>query len=370
MPALDGIRGIAILLVLVAHFVGAYEPISPRGQTVFNVLRSGWCGVDLFFVLSGFLITGILFDTKAAPNFFRAFYMRRFLRIFPLYYALLLLWFGVLGTFAARFGWDPHAIGRDRQGWYWLYLSNWMLPAGEPVGAIAHLWSLAVEEQFYLAWPLLVWLVPRRHTAKMCLVLVVVVFGLRLSLSLAGVSSDAIYEWTITRLDSLAMGGLLAVCLRDRRLYGAVTRSWKPLLATSALTLAGIGAYYGRLHFHDRALVWIGYSALALFSAGLIAVAVLADENARSVRLLTWLPLRGFGRYSYGIYVIHFPLFCIVQQRLMQSKWKPPMQTPLGYALFMIVGIAVTYALAALSWHLFEKRILAWKRHFVARGPA
>ncbi len=153
MPALDGIRGIAVSLVLLCHFVGAYEPTTTVGGIVYAVLRSGWCGVDLFFVLSGFLITGILVETKTAPNFFRSFYMRRFLRIFPLYYALLFVWFGVLGSLAARFGWDAYAIGRDRQLWYWAYLGNWLRPSRELVGAIAHLWTLAIEEQFGIDRP-------------------------------------------------------------------------------------------------------------------------------------------------------------------------------------------------------------------------
>jgi peptidoglycan/LPS O-acetylase OafA/YrhL len=296
--------------------------------------------------------------------------MRRFLRIFPLYYALLLVWFGVLASAAARMGWDAHAIGRDRQLWYWSYLSNWMLPGHEPVGAIAHLWSLAVEEQFYLVWPLLVWLLPTRALMVVSAIVVIATPAFRGVLLLRGVPSDAIYEWTVTRMDALALGGVVALALRSPTLHAIVVRCCRPLMMAAGAILVGVLWRYGRVHFHDGWVGVLGFSILALLCATLVSASVL-DAEAPIARAFTWSPLRTLGRYSYCIYVIHFPFFCIAQQRLMQSRWKTGLQTPLGYVAFMVVGMTTVYGLARLSWSLFEAPLLQLKRYFIAeRGEA
>src|SRR5579862_7894518 len=141
-PALDGLRGVAILSVMVEH-------LAPR-----LLAGGGWVGVDLFFVLSGFLITGVLLDGKDDPHRGRTFYVRRALRIFPLYYATLaLITFGPLAKALAL------GLSAQTLGWYWIYGTNWQIALGMAHigGPIAYFWSLAVEEQFYLIWPLIIW---------------------------------------------------------------------------------------------------------------------------------------------------------------------------------------------------------------------
>ena len=163
LPGLDGIRGLAILMVMFSHFIVVgknLDPLSPFGR----FLHSGYLGVDLFFVLSGFLITGILIDSKITPNYFRVFYMRRALRIFPLYYLLLAVsWLTVVFITPQD---KPLLTGVDSMAWFWLYASNiGMAVKGDWLNSptwvgLGHFWSLAVEEQFYLVWPLLVYLMP------------------------------------------------------------------------------------------------------------------------------------------------------------------------------------------------------------------
>ena len=150
IPALDGLRGIAILLVLIHHLT-IYRPEGGLDSWIAAVPLFGWCGVNLFFVLSGFLITGILLDTRDSPVFYRSFFARRVLRIFPLYYGVLFLGF-VLAPLLLPM---PDAYGRH-QLWLWTYLANFAMPFGKGEPAFSHFWSLCVEEQFYLVWPFLV----------------------------------------------------------------------------------------------------------------------------------------------------------------------------------------------------------------------
>ena len=166
IPVLDGLRGLAVVLVLLFHLdrlSGAAWP----DRVLARLFGAGWVGVDLFFVLSGFLITGILVDTAAQRNFFRNFYARRALRIFPLYYALLVVGFAVYPTFAPAIHADRDwRLFLDGQWWFWSYLANIRLAAvgGAPMN-FGHLWSVAIEEQFYLVWPLLLllaWRLGRR----------------------------------------------------------------------------------------------------------------------------------------------------------------------------------------------------------------
>src|SRR5687767_2907742 len=168
IPALDGLRGIAIILVMLHHFT-YYRPNSGIDAQIASVLFFGWAGVDLFFVLSGFLITGILLDTRDSKRYFSTFYARRTLRIFPLYYLVLLLAFVVLPKFPAL---HPVLLGQvgpvdlPPQWPYWLYLTNFSIADGGWVhGWVDVAWSLAIEEQFYLVWPLMIWLCPPRLVA-------------------------------------------------------------------------------------------------------------------------------------------------------------------------------------------------------------
>ncbi|HEX6051682.1 MAG TPA: acyltransferase, partial [Gemmatimonadaceae bacterium] len=171
VPALDGVRGLAVALVLVCHVAWDFSSPSYMERGLIEVARAGWIGVDLFFVLSGFLITGILLDTRGGPKYFRHFYVRRTLRIFPLYYAILVGVFVITPLVAATRDrrWFTDIV--DQQGWFWTYTSNVFLAVTgrwEQTGILGHFWSLAVEEQFYLIWPAVVLLLSPRQLRTAC----------------------------------------------------------------------------------------------------------------------------------------------------------------------------------------------------------
>src|SRR4051812_42732359 len=215
IPALDGLRGLAIILVLLFHFTPEGIGATSAEKVLRSVASLGWCGVDLFFVLSGFLITGILYDAKGSPHFFRDFYMRRVLRIFPLYYGVLFLVFIVVPLL------HPLTRASDQQfihnqHWLWLYMANipqaltnaWPLKTGWV--NLNHFWSLAIEEHFYLIWPALVFLLQRRTLMRICTACIITALILR-CLTYFLWNDTAAYVLTPCRMDELAMGALVAL---------------------------------------------------------------------------------------------------------------------------------------------------------------
>ena len=173
IPALDGLRGIAIILVMLHHFTN-YRPTSGIDGLIGSVVFFLWTGVDLFFVLSGFLITGILLDSRGSERYFTTFYARRTLRIFPLYYLVLFVAFVVLPQFPAVNAVLTGQVDLPPQWPYWLYLENFSIAArGWVHGWVDVGWSLAIEEQFYLVWPLVIWLCPPRLLALLCAAIIV-----------------------------------------------------------------------------------------------------------------------------------------------------------------------------------------------------
>jgi peptidoglycan/LPS O-acetylase OafA/YrhL len=369
IPALDGLRGIAVLTVMWLHFVF----LVPRtgGERVFwNLSETGWIGVDLFFVLSGFLITGILYDAKGGPHYFRNFYIRRSLRIFPLYYAFLILIFAVLPLLRSSGAED---VGK--QMWMWTYLSNVLFARAGWEGMPAHtthLWSLAIEEQFYLLWPLLVWLASRRRLIQLCVASIAVAIVTRLVLHFVVGNDIAAYALMPARIDALASGGLLAVLVRDREGARLAAKYLNPVAAASAVVLilvmfwSGPVKGFSMLPTLDFPVQTFGYPALALFFAAMLGKAVAAPAGHISTRVLTSRTLMAFGKYSYALYLVHILVRDIFQNQLATRGGFPLIsgsQLPAQLAL-VLFGVAVSYAIAFASWHLFEKRILALKRFF------
>jgi peptidoglycan/LPS O-acetylase OafA/YrhL len=359
LPSLDGVRGLAILMVLAHNF---NLPTSATGlrNHVFGVLSdSGWIGVQLFFVLSGFLITGVLLDARNTDNYYRTFFGRRVLRIFPLYYATLFVAFAVLPVFTV------HAPDGRHQVWLWTYLSNWTEPAGYGVPAFPHFWSLAVEEQFYLLWPFVVRHLAPRRLLHVCLGLVVGGLAVRIGLRAAGVSSEAVYMWTICRVDALAAGGALAVALRWPAVAAQLDRRRGPILKTAAvLIMAGFVITRG----YPRATLvsqTAGYTILTVVFTALVLSAVMGELRGGPVRRVLSTPLlRAFGKYSYAIYVFHAPLHQLLSPYFM--RWAGTARLGLRYEVgYMLLASALTFGVAILSYHLLEKRFLALKGRFV-----
>jgi peptidoglycan/LPS O-acetylase OafA/YrhL len=372
LPTLDGLRGIAILLVLVLHFTmyGGPAPAAGLDLLVHRVAVAGWIGVDLFFVLSGFLITGILYDAKGEEGYFRTFYLRRLLRIAPLYYGALAVFLVLLPAL-----WPGHeglAWLRGESFWYWTYLLNFRIAAeGWPdFGALGHFWSLAVEEQFYLFWPVAVFLLRRRPLMALCAACMALAVATRLALHLAG-NPPAAFVLAPARLDALAAGAFLALLVRSPGGLSAAVRWAKPAAVGGGFGLLALFLWKRGLPSEDPAVSVAGQALLALFFAAVLALALAARPESRSGRWLAAPVLVFFGRYSYGLYVIHHPLLFLKPEGLSFGLFPTVLGSRLpGWLLFVAAGIAVSVALSLLSWHLLEKPFLDLKDRMPPRTAA
>ena len=331
----------------------------------------GALGVDLFFVLSGFLITGILYDSRAHPGYFRNFYMRRLLRIFPLYYGVLAIVFLLIPAIPALHGSEIAGL-RAHQAWAWLYGVNIYLAmhAGWDLSYITHFWSLAVEEQFYLLWPLLVWLLAARPRFFLGFSLAVAIasFGGRVAASVLGANQVATTVLTPFQLDALALGGFIAVYLRQPGGEAAVRRLIIPMSAAGfGLLLLQFGVRH--LGGSGNAIESLRGGAFHLLLAALLIKAVLAPSLSAWSRFFRSGPLTTLGKYSYGIYVYHhfFSHYFIVHGA--ESALASSTGSHLSAVLILAVGgMAASVAIAWLSYEYFEKYFLQLKRFWPTRS--
>ncbi len=358
VDALDGVRGLAILPVVAMHslFFGVPLPGAPFApeHPYVRIASLGWCGVDVFFVLSGFLITGILLRSKEAPHYFRDFYARRALRIFPLHYVVITLLLFVLPR--------PPAAPGDKFA-YLAYVQNFVLAfGGDSPGDVArHItWSLAIEEQFYLVWPAVVFFASRRTLVRVAIAAIVAAVALRFVLLEAGVGRP--YFLTFCRMDALAAGALLALLPSPGAWFGRCA------LLAGAAGLAAVAAITGALLPHTDAMQTWGLLAALSLAVGLL---VLARHGGVTARLCTNRVLRSFGRYSYCIYLVH--LLVIEALAHASFAWLPSgaqqwLVASVPIAALMVVFtatcMAASWVAGCASWHVFEKHFLALKRHF------
>ena len=364
IPALDGVRGIAILMVLFGHFT----PRNSAGNSLFfrffqELLHNGWMGVDLFFVLSGFLITGILLRARSSPRYFRSFYARRALRIFPIYYL-------VLGGMVVCYLFLPksHDLRHVLASWpwYWFYATNYLVAlrgSWDPVSTsnldLGYLWSLAVEEHFYLVWPTIVLICPDRVLIRVCLSIMVLALALRWYAAWIGHDLVYLYVATHCRMDSLATGALLATLLRSTS-PGDLLRRYRWIAAASSLGVVLVAALQ---HENLRKLLTIvEYSVIAVAFASFICLSLAGGVVGRWV---SSRPLTFFGVYSYGLYIYH-GLFA---ERLSEffSARKLSFGTGhiwLGVLPHYAVCIGIPLLVAISSYQLIEKRFLRLKRFF------
>lgn len=351
IPELDGLRGIAILLVMIHRL---YPRVA--GGTPWPI-EGGWIGVDLFFVISGFLIAGILIDTRDDERYFRNFYARRVLRIFPLFYLLvggMLVVFPVLGhrQFLSDAG-SPL--------WYLLQLGN--MPEGvlghNPPYWLAPVWSLAIEEQFYWTFPLLVAAVAPTRLARWLLAFAALAIVTRIATTIAFPDRERIqYLFTLCRIDTIAAGCLLAVLVRWPRFAALRDRlpRWLAVIASSA-AVAMLATKLDRTTTYGR---MVGYSVVAIAFAALVLLVVL-KRDTRGTAPLRWAPLRYLGKICFGLYLLHRPADTFVTTIVAKLHLAQD-----SLALVPIkIGVAV--GLATLSWRLLETRCLRLKRYFSSR---
>lgn len=366
LPALDGIRGLAIIWVVLHNTTDHLPPTLHGASHAFAFLvHPGWIGVQLFFALSGFLITETLLGTQNAVNYFPAFYARRALRILPLYYTVLMALLIIVPELPRA----PPLLraNLNQQLSLWLFIVNWTQAA--PYG-FAHFWSLAIEEQFYLFWPFIVHRLSPRRLIAACIYISLAAIAARGIMIFSGASSWTVYTATTSRMDALALGGAGACLLR---VPGA--RAWlSSRLAEvnlAALMLFAIGIPATRAYNTDTIQGEIfGYTLLALCCATLVTTAAAADEEAKSTvlaQILRWPPLRSWGKYSYAIYIFHQLIHKLVGEPWLLSRFgsQPPADKVYLYSL--TIGL-VSFGAAFLSYHLLEKRFLALKYLFRPRA--
>ena len=367
MLVLDGLRAIAICMVMVHHYTQSI-PKSGLGDRYFHgIANSCWIGVDLFFVLSGFLITGILYDAKGSPSYFRTFYIRRSLRIFPIYYMLLLVVFMILPALHLSIV-DPFTLSHAR--WFWLYGANYFTGlVSWPDRAVVHLWSLAIEEHFYLLWPVIVFIASKRQLLIGGAVFLFVAIGMRYYAATHGTSSTSIYVMTHYRIDTLVMGGLLALCWKTPDLRATLIRhSGKAAILFLLVMVVWLVSTQG--------LDWTswspaqqagGYTVIGLFFAAAHVVSLNLPSGALFYRILTCAPAIWLGQLSYGMYLFHRPIEIVA----IKLGLHPSAHVDVGYPnwpyeLAYILGNAAATALVAwITWNLFEKHVLRLKDRFI-----
>jgi peptidoglycan/LPS O-acetylase OafA/YrhL len=358
IPALDGLRGLAALTIFVFHYGGGAQSANPLLHTAGVVARVGWIGVPLFFVLSGFLISGILWDSFGDPHWAKKFYIRRMLRIFPLYYgALLLTLLGALavGTFhgALRAIWIPALFLQNISG-----LAERVEALPSPM-LLHHFWTLAVEEQFYLLWPLMLSRTSTRQSAaRLC---AAVFFGslvFRAGLCVAGRASPDCIALLLSRAGELAAGGWLAIAYRGAA-WERVQRSAPAVLALCAMAFLAISWWAGTTDLVGSSQVVGGLAVLGPACAALIALALRPGvwQKALSAR---WL--QSIGQISFGIYVFHIllrPLYWQLTHRIVAGNsgaWY--------FGVRFIVAAAATLLVAWFSHRFYEQPFLRLKRYF------
>jgi peptidoglycan/LPS O-acetylase OafA/YrhL len=369
---LDGLRGLAILLVIVYHFSLQHPVFQGHGAgygsgALLQLAHAGWMGVDLFFVLSGFLITGILVETRTNQHYFRNFLARRFLRIWPLYYLTLIIFIVVLPRVLAS---PPVALIRmqHQQAWFWLYGANWLMAreGGFNETSGGYYWSLAVEEQFYLVWPLVVYKLSNQALLRTSMTLLAAALVSRLVLGFLGVGSGPLYTMTFTHWDGLAVGSALAICLRSPQLTAQVRRIAPWAAIAALLGVLGVRLADGDFFLWGRAMGLFGYTFVAVAFGALLFYALERNPQAGFRGPLATRFMTQSGKLSYALYLVHVPvsrtLAPIVFARL--QRLAPILGAEGMFLTFAVAAFAVSWFAALASWHLFEKHVLALKRYF------
>jgi peptidoglycan/LPS O-acetylase OafA/YrhL len=353
LPALDGIRGVAVLMILMFHYLQGMLPCAWLSRLV-RPLYFTQTGVDLFFVLSGFLITGILLNAKGTSHFLKNFYIRRVLRILPLYY-LLVFGYIVAGWFSV----NPN-LGFEKCWWYLLYLQNiGMTFWPGAVGGPGHFWSLGVEEHFYLLWPILILLCKERSLPRVLVGMIIGGIACRVLLLALGFD---VFTFSLCRMDALSAGALLAVVVRRPELAREAHRMCRwILLILGPVLLILYPLTSGKALF---AMQVIKYFLVAVAYTALLGATVGPGRWLWLEKLFCRQTLRWCGKYSYAMYVFH-PLLYGLIMGLMRSRLTLAQSSP---ALFMAIEfpavVAAVCFVSWLSWHLFEKHFLKLKSRF------
>jgi len=355
-PALDGLRGVALIMVFLLHTI-----ILPEGTfRIFkDVIELGRLGVDLFFCLSGFLITGILYAAKNDAHYFRNFYARRALRIFPLYYFFLVLYyFLVVHWHVVHIGAAKTAEAAADLHWLWFYGTNLRIAETGTfiTSSLNHFWTLAVEEHFYLMWPFLVFSLSAKRLMGAVGVIALGALLLRVVLQARGWPDAVILTLTPCRIDSFAIAGSVAIAQSHaqwrERLQRIASFALLPLLGLAIFAVLLGGAWEST----------VGFSLVAI-SFSLIIVQLGKPGLFR--RLMSLRALRTVGKYSYALYVFHFPIQIGLNRTLSTAKLSAYTHSlAVAVVINMLLVAILSWITALITWTLIESRFLALKKYF------
>lgn len=352
-PALDGLRGVAILLVVFLHNFG-----------FMNYFFFGWLGVDLFFVLSGFLITDILLNTVGRKDFLKKFYIRRVLRIFPLFYLAIIICVLILPNIKSL-NLQAEYYSKN-QFWLWTYLQNWLFIFKEPYGdkILLHTWSLAVEEQFYLIWPLLILLFrkPKYLLAVMMSILLLTVIARYIvwTYKVEDLAYSSLY--TFTRIDGLCIGAMVALLQRVNPQF------LKKNTLIIVLLMAAINfSFYFINHSNGFTLPYLAFAGYTTFAVlfGILVYEAVAGDSKIIQGIFNIRPLKFFGRISYGLYVYHWPVYILLfdytRDWFISNNMGSYRMAELASGVLVTI---VAVLISMVSFRFFEKPFLKLKDRF------
>lgn len=362
LPALDGLRGVAILAVFFYHYAGGLAAKASSGpiHALGMVFAFGWSGVDLFFVLSGFLITGILYDTQKDPRYYRNFYSRRALRIFPPFYLLALVF--ILLTPVLGIHWKFAHLAFLFYLGFPLALIWPSVMHISPLVITNHLWSLCAEEQFYAIWPAMVTRLRSRSAILWaCAAVAVLALSFRIAVCVSGwLDIGWTHDFLLSRMDTLALGAAIAILVRGPQPEKLLRWAAPVFFVGCAGTIALCAIRHSASHL-DPLIATVGFSLIALMYGGLLLLAL--RPGAWVARILSLKGLRICGRYSYGMYLYDLPLTLLLSPRRdLLISWLH--SYALGSAVFLGLCLLLNLLLAAASFHFIEAPIMRLKSRF------
>lgn len=364
IPELDGLRGLAIIMVLVCHFAewGDYQGVNILIRILLAISFLGFTGVDLFFVLSGFLICGILLDNRDSLNYYKVFYIRRSLRVFPLYYALL-TFFSLIVLASAHDVLDTPEwlFGFQFPAWaYFAYTQNIFMSISNSWGisTLAPTWSLAVEEQFYLTFPFIARFLPKKYLVPLLLVGVASAILFRMLISTF--YPENVYAIALlapARADSLLIGALAAIAIRSEMarnyLINHRSRLYLGIASVGVLTIAGGALYY--YTGVGQILFGFVFTLIALVCVMMIFLSLTLDETSRFRRFLRNAILLEFGALSYFIYLTHIGVLGFFH-------WQFGIigKTPFGFIWVaeVVLSLITCLVFAKISQKFFEQPLI------------
>lgn len=365
--ALDGVRGVAIIMVMIYHFTIPFQNSpdkSEAGNIIGTIFQFGWIGVDLFFVLSGFLITSILIQTRESPKYFKNFFIRRILRIFPLYFGFLILLLIILPNLSEGLA-ESSKVMRQESFWFWTYLVNLRVAYLGGFGSFqgGYMWSLALEEQFYLLWPLVVYLV-RKKLVVLCMAIIILAAVSRIFLLENGMSPTSLYVFTLTHLDSILMGSILGALYSSNKI-GSSEIYFKVLFLLGVSGFIFVLLSDNKFVYYSDYVSKTGLLSVAFIFAYFVLISITRSQDDFIFLILSNRFLRYTGKISYGLYLFHQPIGVFVERKIYNlGGWGFVESDFVPMALIVSMSASLSYIVASISYSFYEVKFLKLKKYF------